>query len=70
MCSSWAVVGRTCRASMARQRPSGAGSNAAALIALDLRGQLDWTMAYHDGSFAPAKNGGDKVGPTWKGKGT
>jgi transposase len=42
----------------------------AALIALDLRGQLDWTMAFLDGSFAPAKNGGDKVGPTRKGKGT
>jgi transposase len=42
----------------------------AALIALDLRGQLDWTMAFLDGSFAPAKNGGDKVGLTRKGKGT
>ena len=42
----------------------------AALIALDLRGQLDWTMGFLDGSFAPAKNGGDKVGLTRKGKGT
>jgi transposase len=42
----------------------------AALAALDLRGQLDWTMAFLDGSFAPAKKGGDKVGLTKKGKGT
>jgi transposase len=32
-----------------------------ALAVLDLRGQLDWTMAFLDGSFAPAKKGGDKV---------
>lgn len=38
-----------------------------ALAALDLRGQLDWTMAFLDGSFAPAKNGGEKVGLTRKG---
>ena len=42
----------------------------AALAALDLRNQLDWTMAFLDGSFAPAKNGGEKVGLTKKGKGT
>ena len=42
----------------------------AALAALDLRGKLDWTMAFLDGSFAPAKKGGDKVGLTKKGKGT
>ncbi len=42
----------------------------AALVTLDLRGQLDWTMAFLDGSFAPAKKGGDKVGLTKKGKGT
>jgi transposase len=42
----------------------------AALAVLDLRGQLDWTMAFLDGSFAPAKNGGEKVGLTKKGKGT
>lgn len=42
----------------------------AALAALDLRGQLDWTMAFLDGSFASAKKGGDKVGLTKKGKGT
>jgi transposase len=42
----------------------------AALVALDRQGQLDWTMAFLDGSFAPAKKGGDKVGLTKKGKGT
>ncbi len=42
----------------------------AALAALDLRGHLDWTIAFLDGSFAPAKNGGEKVGLTRKGKGT
>ncbi len=41
----------------------------AALAALDLHGQLDWTMAFLDGSFVPAKNGGEKVGLTKKGKG-
>ena len=41
-----------------------------ALAALDQQGQLDWSMACLDGSFAPAKNGGDKVGLTKKGKGT
>jgi transposase len=42
----------------------------AALSALDQRGQLDWSRAFLDGSFAPAKNGGEKVGLTKKGKGT
>jgi Putative transposase of IS4/5 family (DUF4096) len=42
----------------------------AALAALDQQGRLDWTMAFLDGSFAPAKNGGDKVGLPRKGKGT
>src|SRR5258707_1434182 len=42
----------------------------AALATLDLNGKLDWTMAFLDGSFAPAKKGGDKVGLTKKGKGT
>src|SRR5215831_15069247 len=42
----------------------------AALAALDLHGQLDWTMASLDGSFAPAKKGGEQVGLTKKGKGT
>jgi transposase len=42
----------------------------AALAALDRQGQLDWSMAFLDGSFAPAKKGGDKVGLTKKGKGT
>lgn len=42
----------------------------ATLATLDQRGQLDWSMAFLDGSFAPAKKGGDKVGLTKKGKGT
>lgn len=42
----------------------------AALAVFDRHAQLDWTMAFLDGSFAPAKNGGDKVGLTRKGKGT
>src|SRR5215469_9498447 len=42
----------------------------AALAALDQQGQLDWSMALLDGSFVPAKKGGDKVGLTKKGKGT
>ena len=42
----------------------------AALSALDQQGQLDWSMALLDGSFAPAKKGGEKVGTTKKGKGT
>ncbi len=41
-----------------------------ALSALARHGKRDWTMAVRDGSFAPAKNGGDKVGLTKKGKGT
>jgi transposase len=41
-----------------------------ALATLDQQGQLDWIMAFLDGSFAPAKKGGDKVGLTKKGKGT
>jgi transposase len=41
----------------------------AALTALDWHGQLDWSMAFLDGSFVPAKKGGDKVGLTKKGKG-
>ena len=43
---------------------------AAALAALDQQGKLDWSMAFLDGSFAPAKKGGEKVGLTKKGKGT
>jgi transposase len=42
----------------------------AALAGLDAQGKLAWSMAFLDGSFAPAKNGGDKVGLTKKGKGT
>lgn len=41
----------------------------AALSALDQQGKLDWSMAFLDGSFAPAKKGGEKVGLTKKGKG-
>jgi transposase len=42
----------------------------AALAALDRQGKLDWSMAFLDGSFAPAKRGGEQVGLTKKGKGT
>src|SRR5260221_2847390 len=42
----------------------------AALAALDQQGKRDWSMAFLDGSFAPAKKGGEKVGLTKKGKGT
>jgi transposase len=42
----------------------------AALAARDLRGHLTWTMAFLDGSFAPANNGGERLGLTRKGKGT
>ncbi len=37
---------------------------------LDRQGQLDWAIAFLDGSFVPAKRGGEKVGLTRKGKGT
>jgi hypothetical protein len=42
----------------------------AALAHLDQAGQLDWSMAFLDGSFAPAKNRGEHVELTHKGKGT
>jgi transposase len=42
----------------------------AALAALDQRGELDWSIASLDGSFVPAKKGGEGVGLTRKGKGT
>lgn len=42
----------------------------AALAALDVQGKLDWSLAFLDGSFVPAKNGGEHVGLTRKGKGT
>ena len=42
----------------------------AALAALDVQGNLDWSMAFLDGSFVPAKKGGEHVGLTKKGKGT
>ena len=41
-----------------------------ALAALDEQSKLDWSMAFLDGSFVPAKKGGEKVGLTKKGKGT
>ncbi len=41
-----------------------------ALAALEANGKLDWSMAFLDGSFAPAKKGGHRVGLTKKGKGT
>lgn len=42
----------------------------AARAALDVQGKLDWPMASLDGSFVPAKKGGEHVGLTRKGKGT
>jgi transposase len=42
----------------------------AARAPLDQQRKLDWSMAFLDGSFAPAKKGGAKVGITKKGKGT
>src|SRR5262245_4586648 len=42
----------------------------ATLAHLDQQGKVDWSMAFLDWSFAPAKKGGDKVGLTKKGKGT
>jgi transposase len=42
----------------------------AALAVLDGQGKLDWSMAFLDGSFVPAKRGGEHVGLTRKGKGT
>ena len=36
----------------------------AALAARDRQCALDWSLAFLDGSFAPAKQGGDKVGLT------
>jgi transposase len=38
--------------------------------ALDKAGQLDWSEAFADGSFASAKKGGPGVGKTKRGKGT
>lgn len=42
----------------------------AALATLDQHGQLDWTIAFLDGSFVPTKRGSEKEGLTKKGKGT
>lgn len=42
----------------------------AVLGRLEAGGRLDWGYAFLDGSFAPAKRGGDAVGLTRKGKGT
>lgn len=41
-----------------------------ALSTLDQQGKCDWSLAFLDGSFAPAQKGGEKVGVTKKGKGT
>ena len=77
-----AAAGRICRASMERPRRHGVRLKRwseegiwertwrAALAALDAQSRLDWSMAFLDGSFAPAKRGGSKVGLTRKGKGT
>ncbi len=67
--------------SMVRRRTCGADSSAgtrkvweriwrAALAVLDRQGHLDWSMAFLDSLFAPAKKGGDKVGLTNQSKGT
>jgi len=42
----------------------------AALEQLGQAGQLDWSIAFLEGSFVPAKNGAAGVGLTRKGKGT
>jgi transposase len=42
----------------------------AALALLDAHAKLDWSIAFLDGSFVPAKKGGEHVGLTRKGKGT
>jgi len=36
----------------------------AALATLDQQGQLDWTIAFLDGSFVAAERGGEQVGMT------
>ena len=36
----------------------------AALATLDQQGQLDWTIAFLDGSFVAAERGGEQVGLT------
>jgi transposase len=36
----------------------------AVLTRLDQHGQLDWSIAFLDGSFVPAKKGREKVGLT------
>lgn len=40
------------------------------LSTLDGQGGIDWTTGYLDGTFVPAKRGGDAVGLTRRGKGT
>lgn len=37
---------------------------------IDEQSKLDWSMAFLEGSFVPAKRGGEHVGLTRKGKGT
>jgi hypothetical protein len=41
----------------------------AALTVLDQHSKLDWSIAFLDGSFVPAKKGGEKVGLTWSDSG-
>ncbi len=42
----------------------------AALAARDEQSKLDWSMVFLDGSFVPARRGGEHVGLTRKGNGT
>jgi len=70
MCSSRAAAGRTYHASKARRPPTvwrrlkrwgeeGIWERIwrAALAVLDAQGKLDWSIAFLDGSFVPAKKG-------------
>ena len=40
-----------------------------ALPLLYQHGKHDWSIAFLDGSFAPAKKGGENAGSTWRDKG-
>ena len=58
-------------AAQALGRGGGLGAHLAGCArCLHRQGKLDWTIAFLDGSFVPAKQGGEKVGLTRKGKGT
>jgi hypothetical protein len=41
----------------------------AAVTVLVQQDRLDWSMAFLGGPFVPAKQGGEKVGLTWRDKG-